>query len=136
MGAEEIIEELYEIVNNDGDLSVKDLTDIVDGISIEDRIAGNGALTLFYTGESERLINKLVGTSNENVRIIRRTDAYDFLANRKFKDILRYAVKYDNPTLSESELIKEVNRLLYEASYYDEAGNFVEGEGFWTIIFS
>ena len=58
MGAEEIIEELYEIVNNDGDLSVKDLTDIVEGISIEDRIAGNGALTLFYTGESERLITQ------------------------------------------------------------------------------
>ena len=134
MTAKEIIEELCEIVKNQGDLSVKDLVDIVEGISVEDRIAGKEALTLFYTGESERLINKLVETSNENVRIIRRTDAYGFLADEKFEYILKYAVKYDNPTLSENELIKEVNRLLYEASYYDEAGNFVEGEGFWTII--
>ena len=60
MTAKEIIEELCEIVKNQGDLSVKDLVDIVEGISVEDRIAGKEALTLFYTGESERLINKLV----------------------------------------------------------------------------
>ena len=105
MTAKEIIEELCEIVKNQGDLSVKDLVDIVEGISVEDRIAGKEALTLFYTGESERLINKLVETSNENVRIIRRTDAYGFLADEKFEYILKYAVKYDNPTLSENELI-------------------------------
>ena len=33
-----------------------------------------------------------------------------------------------------NEIKQEVNRLLYEASHYDDAGNCVEGEGFWTII--
>ena len=36
--------------------------------------------------------------------------------------------------MSEAEVKKEVNRLLYEASSYDAAGNLKEGEGFWTII--
>ena len=53
---------------------------------------------------------------------------------RKFEDILKYAVEQDNPTLSEEALEAEVNRLLYEDSHYDDAGNFIEGEGFWTII--
>ena len=134
MTVEEIIEKLYEIVNNQGDLSVKDLVDIVESISVEDRIASDNALTIFYTGESEKLINRLVETANENVRIIRRTDAYKFLNNESLKKILEYAVEYDNPSLSGEALKEEVNRLLYEASHYDDAGNFIEGEGFWTII--
>ena len=134
MTVEEIIEELLEKVNNNENLSVKDLVDILENISIEDRIANKDALTVFYTGESERLINALVKTADESVRVIRRTDAYKFLADENFEEILEHAVKCDNPNLSENELIKEVNRLLYEASYYDESGNFIEGEGFWTVI--
>ena len=134
MTVEEIIEGLLELVNKEENLSVKKLVDIVENISIKDRIASNNAVTIFYSGESETLINELVKTSDESVRIIRRTDAYKFLANAKFKVILEYAAECDNPTLSENELIKEVNRLLYEASSYDAAGNLKEGQGFWTII--
>lgn len=134
MTVEETIEELLKKIKNRENLSVKDLVNIVKSISVEDRIANSNAVTIFYSGESERLINELVKTSDESVRIIRRTDAYGLLANTKFKDILKYAVEQDNPTLSEKLIEQEVNRLLYEASYYDESGNFVEGEGFWTVI--
>ena len=134
MTVEEIIEELYEIVNNQGNLSVKDLVDIVESLSIEDRVASPDALTIFYTGESEDLINKLVKRANENIRILRRTDVYDLLADLKFKEILEHAVRCDNPSLLGDALEQEVNRLLYEASSYDAAGNLKEGQGFWTII--
>ena len=134
MTVEEIIEELLEKVKNKENLSVENLIDIVESISIEDRIASLDAVTVFYTGESERLVNSLVKTADENVRIIRRTDAYDFLADEHFEDILKYSVRYDNPSMSDIEIKQEVNRLLYEASYYDESGNFIEGEGFWTVI--
>ena len=63
MTVEEIIEELLEIVNEEESLSVKDLVDIVESLSVEDRIASDNALTIFYTGESEKLINRLVETA-------------------------------------------------------------------------
>ena len=134
MTIEEIIEELLEKINNNENLSVKDLVDILESISVEDRIASPDAVTVFYTGESERLINSLVKTADGNVRVIRRTDAYRFLADENFKEILEHAVRCDNPSMSDVEVNLEVNRLLYEASYYDESGNFIEGEGFWTVI--
>ncbi len=76
MTAEEMIERLLEIVNSQEELSVKDLADIVNSISIEDRVAGKDALTIFYSGESEILINELVDKADDNVRILRRSDAY------------------------------------------------------------
>ena len=134
MTVEEIIKELLEKVDNNENLSVKDLIDIVESLSVEDKIASPNAVTVFYTGESERLINSLVKTADESVRVIRRTDAYKFLSDEDFTYILKYAVKHDNPTMLKLEVDSEVNRLLYEASYYDESGNFIEGEGFWTVI--
>ena len=134
MTVEDILEELIEKVKNKENLSVKDLVDIVESISVEDRVASDSALTIFYSGESERFINRLVKNADKNVRIIRRSDAYEFLNDEDFTKILKYAVKCDNPTMPEAEVKKEVNRLLYESSSYDAAGNLKEGQGFWTII--
>ena len=67
--------------------------------------------------------------------MIRRTEAFDFVANKDLQRIVSYAVKGENPSWTADKIEKEVKRLFYEASEYDSVGNLTKkGQGYWTEI--
>ncbi|MBR5773217.1 MAG: hypothetical protein IKY44_00050 [Clostridia bacterium] len=94
MTVEEIIASLLERIANEDDISVSELRDIVEEISVIDTVAASGALTVFYSGEDSGFINMFAEKAGNKVRMIDRTDAYRLLDNNTFKyDILSYANK-------------------------------------------
>ena len=130
---DEVYDILFEKIENGEMISVQDLKDIVDTRSVVDPKAGENAVTIFYSGESEEFINELSARADDRVRVIRRTEAYEFLADDNFKPLLELVVKINNPNWNNDMVKEEAMRLLYEASE-TEGGVLKEGEGFWTVI--
>lgn len=130
----EVFSELIEMLDNDKTITLEELTKVVATRSVVDTFASEDALTIFYSGESETFINTFVDQANGSVRVIRRTEAYEFLADDDFRYILERVVAKEKRGLLGEALDHEIDRLLYEASYYDSTGAKVEGEGFWTQI--
>ena len=82
-------------------------------------------MTIFYSGEPENLINT-IATGGSEIRMIRRTEAFEFVANDNLEDIVKYAIKGENPSWTADQIKDEVRRLFYEASEYDSAGNLIK----------
>lgn len=112
--------------NKDKVITLQELVEIVATRSVKDEVANENALTIFYSGESEELINTMVKEADDTVRVIRRTEAYKFLNNPLFTKILSQVVQNETE-LNDEALQKEVERLMIEASYYDAKGTKVEG---------
>ena len=133
MTAKEIIDSLVKKKTNGEKISVEDLGKIVDTISVKDYVAGKNAVMVFYSGETEKFIENFSNDSGSFVRMINRTEAYKLLDDKKFKNILQYAIKCDNPNISTPEVIAQVEDILYDASRY-ENGKWIKTDGFWAKI--
>ncbi len=130
---EEAYDVLFEKIDNSEMVSVQDLRDIVATRSVVDPKAGENAVTVFYSGESEELINELSARADDKVRVIRRTEAFQFLADKRFQPLLNDVIALNNPSWNDDMVKAEVINLLYESSE-TESEILKEGEGFWTVI--
>ena len=120
MTNDEVIDKLLEMVDNGEKITLDDIDECISTRSIVDHVADENAITIFYSGEPGKVINYISDNSGSDVRMIRRTEAFDFVANKDFEKIVKYVVKNEFPELLTDEAIKKkVNDLFYEASYYD-----------------
>ncbi|MBQ9609709.1 MAG: calcium-binding protein [Lachnospiraceae bacterium] len=125
MTAEELIEELLEKISNNEDISVDDLREIIENISIEDNIAASDAVTILYSGEKDAYINMISNDFGSSVRMINRTEAYKLLSDDRFSiDIFKYALECDGLEYS----VELAGELLYKAS-----GSEGVSDSFWSI---
>ena len=130
----DVIDELLDMMSKGEKITLNDIDEIISTRSIVDTKAASDALTIFYSGEPEDLINT-IATGGSEIRMIRRTEAFDFVANKDLQRIVSYAVKGENPSWTADQIEKEVGRLFYEASEYDSTGNLTKkGQGYWTEI--
>ncbi len=133
MTAKEVIDDLLKKMSNGEKISVADLGKIVDTISVKDYVAGKNAVTVFYSGETEKFIENFSNDSGSFVRMINRTEAYRLLSDEQFNHILEYAIKCDNPNISMQEMKKQIGDILNDASRY-ENGKWIKTDGFWARI--
>ena len=130
----DVIDELLEMMSKGDKITLNDIDEIISTRSIVDTKASSDSLTIFYSGEPENLINT-IATGGSEIRMIRRTEAFEFVANDNLEDIVKYAIKGENPSWTADQIKDEVRRLFYEASEYDSAGNLIKkGQGYWTEI--
>ena len=139
MTVKEIITWLRNRMENNKEITIDMLKEIVSSCSVIDPIAGNDAITIFYSGGEDAIANMLADTGNSKIRLIRRTDAFKLLSYKdkyiSFDEIVKYAIQYENPTLSKPKLESKMIDALYGVS---DAGTDTDivGEGFWTQISS
>lgn len=130
----EIINEFLDMMSQGKNISLSDIDEAISTRSVIDTIASPDAVTIFYSGEPEGFINTIAKDGSE-IRMIRRTEAFEFVGHDDFKMIVEYAVQCENPTWTNKQIEKEVGRLFYEASEYNIAGDLIKkGEGYWTEI--
>ena len=121
MSVDEIIEYLFKEQNH---ISTTDLSNALDACSIVDTCAGPNALTIFYSGGEDQIINTIADTANPNVRLIRRTDAFKLLSSSNdtgdinFDQLVYDALKAENPLLTKNELDSLKNQKMYGVSHY------------------
>lgn len=132
----DVIDELLDMMSKGEKITLNDIDEIISTQSIVDTKAASDALTIFYSGEPENLINT-IATGGSEIRMIRRTEAFEFVANDNLADIVKYAIKGENPSWTADQIKDEVRRLFYEASEYDSTGNLTKkGQGYWTEVFT
>jgi len=130
----ELINEFLDKKDNGEVITISDINEAISTRSIIDPIASPDAVTIFYSGEPESLINT-ISEDGSMIRMIRRTEAFDFVANDNLYEITEYALTCEHPMWTDNQISNEVNRLFYESSEYDLSGNLVKkGEGYWTEI--
>lgn len=139
MTVEEIITWIRERMEKNQEITINMLKEIVSSCSVIDPIAANDAVTIFYSGGEDAIANMLADTDNSKIRLIRRTDAFELLSYKdkyiSFDEIVKYAIQYENPTLSKPELESKMIDALYGVSDVG-TGTDIVGEGFWTQISS
>ena len=130
----EIINEFLDMMSKSKNISLSDINEAISTRSVIDTKASPDAITIFYSGEPEGLINT-IAKDGADIRMIRRTEAFEFVGDSSLQEIVTYAVKCENPTWNAEQIEKEVGRLFYEASEYNSAGDLIKkGEGYWTEI--
>lgn len=130
----EIINEFLDMMSKGKNILLSDIDEAISTRSVIDTIASPDAVTIFYSGEPEELINT-IAKDGSKIRMIRRTEAFEFVGDKKLQKIVEYAVQCENPTWTEKQVEKEVGRLFYEASEYTSSGDLIKkGEGYWTEI--
>ena len=93
MVVEEIISGLVKKMEMKMEISVDELRNIVMNISVEDKIAEDGALTVLYSGEDSGLMKSLSEKAGSKVRMIDHTEASKLLTDSKFESILNFEWK-------------------------------------------
>ena len=139
MTVEQMIEWMVTSYNQGKEIKLDDIKKAVAATSVKDPIAKEGALTIFYSGGEDEIANLLSATDNENIRLIRRTEAFQLLSfndvesNITFDKVLEYSLREEHPELERDELKKIVNQVLYGVSESGTDASNV-GEGMWTQI--
>ena len=114
---DEIIEYLFREQDH---ISTTDIINALDACSVVDPYAGKDALTIFYSGGEDEIVNAIAKTNNSRVRLIRRTDGYKLLTssldNISFDDLVYTAILRENPHLLEHEIDKMFNDFLFKPS--------------------
>lgn len=129
---DEVFEELQILSESGERLTIEILDLAVNSRSVDDKIAPSDALTVFYSGENDDFVKSFV-ENNPHIRNIKHTEVYAFIDDRRFKAILKIAIRTSYPKLSHDELKTEVNRRLREPS--DNTKNpYVKGIGYWTEV--
>lgn len=93
----EVIYELLNKMKSGEKITFADIDECISTRSVLDSIAGENAVTIFYSGESEDFINNLSNNGGQNIRMIRRTEAFEFVANNDFQLIVEYAIRCEHP---------------------------------------
>jgi len=131
MNVEEIIayfsakESSYEAITLD------ELEQAVEACDVKDSIADNDAITLFYSGGEDSIINAIAAENNDNIRLIRRTERFELLDNEVFCNWVKDALEEEYPELSKMELEQFYNDYMYGVSEADTGVSDV-GQGLWV----
>ncbi len=134
MSNEEVFEMLESMISKGDVITLDDLNECISTRSVVDPKAADGAVTIFYSGESDELITAISDNAGDSVRVIKRTEAYDFVASDDFRDIVEYAVRKEQPGLDSKQVNDIVTKLFNNASTYDVDGNVVDTDAFWAKI--
>lgn len=130
----DVIDELLDMMSKGKKITLNDIDEIISTRSIVDTKAASDALTIFYSGEPEDLINT-IATGGSEIRMKRRTEAFEFVANDNLEDIVRYAIKCEHKSWTAEQIDTEVTNLFYDTSKYNSSGDLIKsGEGYWTKI--
>lgn len=122
MTVDEIIDYLYTEALKGHVFSTDQLDKAVDACSLVDRSANADAITIFYGGGEDAIINEIAATGNSNVRLIRRTDAFKLLASKSsdeslmFDDLVYNALKNENPSCTPDQLKSMTTQKMYGVS--------------------
>lgn len=117
----ELINELNIKIDNGDAITLLELDEMISTRSVVDHVATSNAVTIFYSGESEQLINSIAAQNNSEIRIIRRTEAYDFLSSAEFERVVRYAIASEHPEFDSDQIQDAFDKYFYEASSIDIA---------------
>ena len=135
--AQQWIDYFLDKIEKDDSFTVNDLREAVKTISVHDPVAGEGALTVLYSGEGDAFPKALADKAGSKVRMIDHTEAYKFLSHEDFESIFEEAVKTDNPKIDvKSQVFKDLHdSILFDAS----SGSFTGGtweasDSFWSIV--
>ena len=139
MNVDEIIKYFCEKYESGEKFSLKELRDAAKACSVTDPIANENAITIFYSGGEDKIANALASNSNENIRVIRRTDRFKLLAYKdedviggnSFDTWVKRAIECENLDIGEDEL---KSRFIQEMYGVSDAGTDITevGSGFWS----
>ena len=135
--AQQWIDYFLDKIEKDDSFTVNDLREAVKTISVHDPVAGEGALTVLYSGEGDAFPKALADKAGSGIRMIDRTEASKFLTHKDFYKIFKNAVEFEYEGAAEdSELFSELERkFLYDGSSGSVAeGSWRASEGFWSIV--
>lgn len=128
----EIFDIFKEISTNGGKVTLEMMDIAVASRSIEDKIAPFDAPTIFYSGESDKFIDKFV-KKNPQIRALIHTEAYQFIGDKQFTNFLKQAIKNEYPDYDENRIEEEMNTLLREPTDHS-ISPCKEGKGYWTVL--
>lgn len=104
MSIEEIIDYFSDKWLNDEKITLQELREASNVCNLTDPVAGEGAITIFYSGGEDAIANALANSDNSSIRVIRRTDRFKLLSyvdyenkNNSFNAWVEYAIKCENP---------------------------------------
>lgn len=104
MSIEEIIDYFSDKWLNDEKITLQELREASNVCNLTDPVAGEGAITIFYSGGEDAIANALANSDNSSIRVIRRTDRFKLLSyvdyenkNNSFNAWVEHAIKCENP---------------------------------------
>lgn len=134
---EEIIEYLFKEQDH---ISTIDITNALDACSAVDPYAGKDALTIFYSGGEDEIVNAIAKTNNSKVRLIRRTDGFKLMTSSRghmtFDDIVIKVITRENPSLSPTQINEKVRNFLFKSSAANDPNLNTDELGLWTKLSS
>lgn len=138
MTVDDIINYLYTEADNQHVITIDDLDKAVESCSVVDRFANENAITIFYSGGEDNIINEIADTGNPDVRLIRRTDAFKLLASssqngKDFRVLVYSALKNEHPSYTVEQLNMMTDQKMFGVSAVNSSVSEV-GEGYWAKI--
>lgn len=136
MTVDERIDYLFKEKNN---ISSKDIINALDACSAVDPVAAPDALTIFYSGGEDEIINAIAGTDNSKVRLIRRTEGFKLMTSSdgtlSFSDLVSDVIRRENPTLTLKELEDKIGTFMYGISPANSTSlSMTDEHGLWTRL--
>lgn len=137
---DEKVEKIIDYFMDKKDFTLEELTEAVDSCSVVDTVSKNNskALTIFYSGDGNDIINTLSAQTGDSIRVIRRTERFKLLAYNKdgksFEELVKMAIKADDRykcDVTSEEFEAAFNEIMYGVSEANSPVDVV-GKGFWS----